>query len=192
MPLDEVFLQIGAAQVEVAVFQAQIFLDAGFPLDGERRGLAFGEDAQFCHGNLHVPGRQVRVFRGALPHGSSRRQHVFGAHAGCFPEHGPVGLLVEGELHNAGAVAQVDENQAAEVALALRPSAHGHFLPGVRAPQGAAVPGPLQAVHEFCHQKFLQKSVFSGPFSARGTVRIRPSRPPRSRRRTAGRSLPSG
>ena len=62
-----------------------------------------------------------------------------------------VRVVVKGQLYNAGAVAQVDENQLSQVALPLGPSAYHNLLAHVGKPRLSAVVGSFQSCHHFCH-----------------------------------------
>ena len=68
---------------------------------------------------------------------------VFRADAECTVEDRTVGAVVKGQLDDARPVAQVDEDQGAQVPLSLTPSGDGDFPADVRGGESAAVIGPL-------------------------------------------------
>ena len=108
------------AQVQVAVAQAGVLADVvGVALDLEGRRLRIGEQLGLGHGDLDLAGRQRRVDRllVAADDLAAGAQHVLGAQfVGELELLGAGGVRVEDELDDAGAVAEVDEDQAAVVA----------------------------------------------------------------------------
>ena len=142
-PREDVAHEVRAAQVEIAVLQSQLRLDVALFDDGERRGLRGREDFQRGDVDLDFPGRQVRVDRrlAAGTDDAAGAEDVFGADAEREVENLAFGALVEGELHDAGAVAQIDEDEGAKVSLALAPAVDDNLFADVRCGQGAAVNG---------------------------------------------------
>ena len=85
------------------------------------------------HGDFDLAGRHLLV-DGALAACANRafgKQDILAAHRERAVKHFLVGLLVKRQLQNAAAVAQVDEDQRAEVALALCPAHHADRLADV-------------------------------------------------------------
>ena len=114
-----------AAQVEVAVAQAGVLADlAGEALDLEGRRLGVGEQLGGGDLELELAGRQLGVDRllGAPHDRAGGAEHVLGAQLVGELEGLARGVRVEDELDQAGAVAQVDEDQAAVVAAAVDPA----------------------------------------------------------------------
>ena len=104
------------------MFKPQLGFNRAVFDDLKRRSLRGRKDFQLVDEDFHLAGGDVGVYRRADTHGAVRTEHILGAYTERKVEHLFVGGLVKGELHDAGAVAQVDEYQAAEVALALYPA----------------------------------------------------------------------
>ena len=151
MPGDNLILHVGAAQIQIAVFQPQLLLDLAVLGDLKGRGFAFGKHPQVGDLDLHLAGGDLLVFAGAFPHYALGRQHKFCPDAEGLAENFLVRVVVKGQLYNAGAVAQVDENQLSQVALPLGPSAYHNLLAHVGKPWLSAVVGSFQSCHHFCH-----------------------------------------
>src|SRR5690606_6930380 len=79
--------QGGAAQVEVAVFHAQVLAAIGVFLDGEGRGGRVIEDGQLIGEDFDLAGGQLEVLRVALDHLAADLQHAFAADAFELGEH---------------------------------------------------------------------------------------------------------
>ena len=76
--------------------------------------------------------------------------------------------FLEGQLDDAGAVAQIDKDEGAHIAGFLCPAAYHHFPADHLRGDGAAVVGAFETFHGICH-KFctpfvLGNSAFSGGF----------------------------
>ena len=138
---DEVLLHRRAAQVEVAVAQPQTFVGAGVISDVERRRAGGVEDGHGGGLHFHLAGGHRRV-GGA---GRARLHLAPNLHHPLLPQlvgnagRLPMQFRVADHLHHAGAVAQVDEDDAAVVAAAGHPPGQGYFRPGVAQTQRAAV-----------------------------------------------------
>ena len=118
------------AQVEVAVAESGLLAHLTREgLDLEGRGLGVGEQPGVPHPDLDLAGRQVRVdgLRRATHHRAGGGDHVLGSQ--LVPElESLAGLVgVEDQLHQPGAVPQVDEDEAAVVAAAVDPAGHAHL-----------------------------------------------------------------
>ena len=140
----QVALHGRAAQVKVAVAEAQAFVGVHVVGDVERRreGLVEG-DHLFGH-YFHVPGGQKGVFGALRPaaHAAADLHAPFRAQAlgGVVILGGQV-FGVQYGLHDAGAVAQVDKNDAAVVASPADPAGQGSGNAVVGGAQFAAVVG---------------------------------------------------
>src|SRR3954454_6003602 len=134
--------------------------------DGDRRRLGRRQALQRADVDLDLACRQVRVdfLLGALDDLALGGDDVLGAQVLGEAERVAGGLRVDDELHDAGAVAQVDEDQAAVVAAAVHPSGQAHL--GAAA-VGAQLPAPRVAV-----DVRLRRLPHAGcrPFSARATA----------------------
>ena len=142
----EVGTHIGAAQVEVAVFHAQVVAAVGMFLNGEGRHFGGIEDKELRDEDFDVAGGQFAVFGEALGHGAGHLDDIFASQSvGLFAER-CVGFLVEYELRDAIAVAQVDKRHAAHFAAALHPSGQGDLPAYVLDAQFAAGVCPIHIV----------------------------------------------
>ena len=105
----DVALQVGPAQVDVAILQAHLFVGQHRVGGRERQRLAVVEDAQLVGNHLDLAGRNVLVdrVRVAQLHVADDGDHKLGAHRG-----GPVvdfsaGIGSDHNLRDPAAVAQV-------------------------------------------------------------------------------------
>ena len=138
------------ADVEVAVLEAQHLVDlvALARLDLERRRARARQQAGVGDAHLDLAGRQAGIDRlgVARDHRAGRAHDVLGAQ--------PLGQTVrlgrdsrvEDELHEAGAVAQVDEDEVAVVAPASHPAGEPHLATHVG---GTQLAGQRGAHHAF-------------------------------------------
>ena len=117
-----------AAQVDHPVGQADVFREV-FVVDLERRGGGgvehfdlFGENFDFARNQVGVGGAGR-----AFAHDAGDGQHIFIARSVGGLE-GFRGVRVDHHLHQAFAVAQVDEDHAAVVAATVRPALDGDRL----------------------------------------------------------------
>ena len=141
-PVDQVALHAGVPQVQVAVANAQHLVHLDAAVDLERRWLRAGQHFDRRVADLDLAGGQLGVGRvfGPLAHRARHRQHVLGAQ---------VVRMVHHALHDAGAVAQVDEGQVLTVLPAPRdPAADGHLPPDVATAQPPAVVGSHSQAHQ--------------------------------------------
>ena len=144
-------LHVRAAQVQIAVLQAQHVVGLGVLHDLKGRGLRLGQQAQLGDVHLDVAGGDLVGLALTLPHQTGGGDDVLRAQAGGLLEDLLVGAVVEGELNEARAVPQVHKDQPAQVPLPLDPAAQGDGLARVAEPQVAAVVGAaevLQIVHK--------------------------------------------
>ena len=114
---------------------------------GEKGGvLAFVEQKQFAGNHFDLAGRHVGIFQAraaaadAPLHGDDvlRPRGVGLGVGGCD-------LLIDDHLRDAGAVAQVEEDEAAVVAAAVDPAHQHDVLPRVFGAKLSTHPGPLQS-----------------------------------------------
>ena len=146
--LDEV--QVArSAQVEEAVFEAQVFADlvSFVVLHWERQRLADVVDGDFVGYHFHLAGGELGIdglggtfhdLAGNLDHGF-RLESV-----GLRVHFAAVG--VKHHLGDALAIAQIDEADAPEIAHGVNPANQGYFFPGVGGRQAIAV---VSAEHFF-------------------------------------------
>jgi nitrate reductase NapAB chaperone NapD len=127
-----------AAQVEVAVAQAQFFGDFLVVMEGRRLGgveqrQLGGQQLDFTGGQLAVDGAL-----GPAAHRAAHRHHVFAAQLLAGGKHAWCGGI-EDHLQQAFAVAQVDEDHATVIAAAMDPAGNGDFLANRRGFDVAAI-----------------------------------------------------
>ncbi|OIQ68846.1 hypothetical protein GALL_495560 [mine drainage metagenome] len=140
---DHVLVQLLAPQIDKAVFEADVlgeFLVAGDLHGQDFRGRLHGQidDAQF-----DFPGGQARVDRAGFAHHhlAGDGDHTFGPdRVGGGERRGAGG---EHALGNAVMVPQVDEQQAAVVALGVNPAGKTRLIAGVGGAQGATGMGAI-------------------------------------------------
>ena len=146
MAQPEIALHLGAAQVDVAIFEAHFLVLDGFFGRRERRQARVIQDAQlggfdldFAGGHLGIDG--VLVAQAHLAHGGDDvlGPHLFALRVALGSE-----LFVEHHLGNAAAVAHVEEDQVAVIAAAVDPAHQDHVFAGVGGAQIAAVVGAFQ------------------------------------------------
>src|SRR5579862_6940609 len=118
-----------AAQVDVAILQAHLFVGQGSIARKERRVLGFVEDAEFIGDKFDLAGGDVLVdgIGVAQLDGTNDSDDVLVAQQFGFLVEGSIALAAEDDLGDARAVADVDEDDGAEVAAAVDPS-HEHGL----------------------------------------------------------------
>ena len=129
-----------AAQVHVAIFQAHFLGDVHGLFHGEGRRARFVQDPDLFGKQLHLAGGQIRIdgVRAAQGDGTFDRDHILRAHLLGFAVRGLVRIGANGNLGDAFAVAQVDEDHAAEIAVAVNPAHQQGARAGVRGAQLAA------------------------------------------------------
>ena len=130
----EIALHLGAAQVDVAMLEADFFVLDGFFGGRERRQSRVIEDAQFGGFDLDFAGRHlgidsVLVAQAHLADGGDDvlRPHLFALRVAFGSE-----FFVEHNLGNAAAVAQVEEDEVAVIAAAVDPAHQHNVFAGVR------------------------------------------------------------
>ena len=150
----DVVLHLRPAQVEVAILQAHFFVgDVGLGRR-KRQRLAVVQDAQLIGDDLDLAGRDVLVDGAGVA-----QLHV--AHDGDDELRAQrFGLLVKlgagvgGDHHlgDAAAVAQVDEDQVAEVATAIDPAHEHNVRTGIGGAQRSAHVSTFQVTNKIEHE----------------------------------------
>src|SRR5690606_25321255 len=145
-PQQDVAVHALAAQVEEAVLQAPLLVDPVLGVDGERQGGRGAQHLDLTDLDLDLAGRQlgVDVVRAA------------GDDLAVDPDDRLLGQLVQrlvglrarpgDELRDAGVVAQIDEEDAAQVAPIVQPATQPDVAADVRGAELAAGVGPV-AMH---------------------------------------------
>src|SRR5690606_34361250 len=124
----QVVLQFRAAQVEVAVAEAQVLHRQRLvrsAINGDRKRVRGLDDGQFLSTDFDLTRLQFRVdlAAGAQVHGPLDLDHVLGAEpARRLDDVGRSELRVHRYLDDAGTVAEIDEDEAAEIAAPVNPA----------------------------------------------------------------------
>ena len=120
-------------QVDVAVLPAEGLLDLGVLVHIEGRRLRLIEDRDRVRDDLDLSGRELRVLRALGPrsHGPAHLEHPLAARIAEGRMRGSIVLRVRHDLRDPVAVAEVDEDDLAELAPAVHPAAERHLVPRV-------------------------------------------------------------
>ena len=142
----KVRLHFSPAQVEVAVLQAHLFVGDGVfgGREGRRPGIV--EQKEFAGDDFDLAGGHAGVFQagGAAADFSFNGNNKFRTGGVGFGVGGR-DLLVNDDLRDAGAVAQIEEDEAAVVAAAVDPAHQNDILPRVFGAKLSTHPGALQS-----------------------------------------------
>jgi hypothetical protein len=138
VPQPEIVLQPRPAQIEIAVAQADVFGDGPVLGNLERRCLGLVEQHDLPRQDLDLAGRELRVDRvfGAALHQAGDaddklRAQALGDRHQCL-------VLADDDLRDAGAIANVEKGDAAQIADPVHPSQHHRFRADILGAQGAA------------------------------------------------------
>ena len=151
VPGGDGLLHLRAAQIQIAILQAQHVVGLGVLHDLKGRGLRFGQQAQLGDIDLDVAGGDLVGLGLALPDQTGGSHHILRAEGGGLVKDVLGGAVVKGQLDEAGAVPQVHKDQTAQVPLPLDPAAQGDGLARVGQTQVAAVMAAveiLKIIHE--------------------------------------------
>ena len=119
--------------IEVAVFHPQLFAPVGLVFDRERRGKGGVEHLERLNQDLDRPGGQLRVLGRPFHHGATGLYHKLPAYAPrLLQKPGLAALLVQHQLGDAVAVAQVDPDYKSLVADLVCPAREQHGLADMR------------------------------------------------------------
>ena len=129
------------AQIEIAVAQASFLGHLRFVGDGEGRGLSLVQQKQILRSDLHLSGRDLLVHRVSRP-----CDHLT-FHADDVLRTDEISLVVRFRAHggithhldNTGVIAEVEEDEIAEIATAVDPARQKNGLAGVLVAELAAV-----------------------------------------------------
>ena len=146
VPEDEDLLHCRAAEVEVAILEAELFVGLG-PLNVKRRSRRGVKDLERISANFDRPRLEVRVFFSGQPSGNHAANSDdisrCAAHASSRLELG-AHFGLEDALSQAVAVANINEDQAAEVAPGVHPAIEDDRLADVFERQIAAGMSPFE------------------------------------------------
>ena len=137
---------VGAAEIQVSVLETELGLDGAVLHDLKGRGLGGGEDLQLGNGDLDLTRGDVLVDSAlaAAADDAMGTQDELGAHGKGLVKGRAVGRVVKGQLDDTAAVAQVDEDEGAQVSLLLGPAHDTYRLPHVGGGQlGAQARAPV-------------------------------------------------
>ena len=141
----------GAAQVQIAVAQAQVVVDVDLVAQLKRRGLGLAQDAQLADVELYVAGCDLIGLGGALTQLAAADNNVlaFSTGVSALAKNVLRRILIEHQLQNAGGIAQVGKDDAALVAGAGDGATDGHFLTGHGKRDFAAIVCAAQTAQSF-------------------------------------------
>ena len=119
-----VFLQGSATEVEISVFESKLVAHVRFVENFKGSCLCGGENTVIVDGDFDFARRHMPVYcaLSSCTDYAVRRDDKFGARFESLIEYGFVRVAVESELNYARSVAEVDENQRAEVAHSRNPT----------------------------------------------------------------------
>ncbi len=142
----EVALHLGAAQVDVAILEAHFFVLDRFFRRRKGRQARVVEDPQLGRLDLDLAGRHLGIdgVVVAQPHLADGGDYVLGPHLLALGVAVGRQFLVQDDLGDAGAVAQVEKDEVAVVAAAIDPAHQDHLLACVGGAQFAAEMRPFQ------------------------------------------------
>jgi hypothetical protein len=138
VPQHDVLLHARAAEVQVPVLQTDVLRHRRIVGDGKRRRLRVVEETDLRRGDLDLTGRNLRVDRVGGPRldPAEHRHHELRAQA-LRLRHERI-VVADDDLRDAVAIAQVEEQQRAEIADAVDPSEQHDVAPDVGGRQRAA------------------------------------------------------
>ena len=143
MAQDEVALQGRAAQVEVAVLHPQVIAAVRHLFDGEGRGLRLVEDGDLLGRHLDVARGHLGVLRRTFDYPARDLDDELAAQSGRSLAGRSRRVLLDDNLGDAVAVAQVDEGHRTEISHFLHPPCQGDALVDVSGSQTAARMGSV-------------------------------------------------
>ena len=135
----QIAMRLRAAQIEIAVAQTRLFGRIGFVFDLKRRRLGVVENVQFGGDELDLTTSELGIRLLALDDFAFDSDDVFTANVLGFGVRLGLRLFVKDYLDDAGAVADVEEEEIAEVAATRDPAHDDGVAVGVRGAECAAV-----------------------------------------------------
>ena len=134
------FLHLGAAEVDVAVLEADFLVGDGVFGGREGRCLRIVEEEEGMGDELYVAGGHIGIGEAlaAVAEDSGDGDDVLGTRGFGLGVSFGGDFFVEDNLGDAGAVAEVEEDEIAVVAAAVDPPHEGDGLAGVGAAEFAA------------------------------------------------------
>src|SRR5690242_18167400 len=118
---NDVVLHAWAAQIDVAVFKARVFLDVHVVFHGEGRRARLVQDPELFDHQFHLSGGNggIDILGGAQCERAFGGEDIFGGQKFGLLVHVRFGVFVEDQLSDAFAIAQVNENHSAQIAAAM-------------------------------------------------------------------------
>ncbi len=144
----EVAMRLRAAQIKIAVAQARFFRGVDFVFDGKRRRFGVVQNVELGGNQLDFAGGEMRIRFLAFKHFAFDGDHKFAARLLGFGVRRGLRLFIENHLNDAGAVANVEEEQVAKIAPAGDPAHDDGVLAFVGGAQCAAVVCALQVAEK--------------------------------------------
>ena len=150
MPQFDIELHSIAAEINVAIFQAQFFIGQNRIAGEKLRLFGFVQNAQLLCDQFYFAGADVLVYCVWLAqlNRANRSDHVFVAQLSCFLVQRGIVFFVEYDLSNSRAIPNVDKNQISQIAPAVHPAHEHSFLFCIRCAQCAAHVSPPQIAEE--------------------------------------------
>ncbi len=148
-----VVLHLGTPQVHVAILQAHLFVGQHGVGRGEGKRLAIVEDAQFVGDHFDLTGGDVLVHRAGIAQldMADDGDHEFRTHRGRPVVNFGASVGRDDRLCDAAAVAQIEEDDVAEVAPLIDPSHEHNFGAGVGGAQFATHMSTFQVTKKIEH-----------------------------------------
>ncbi len=129
VPEDELVFHRVPPDIQIAILHSEFLAPVGLVLDGKRRGLGRVQHLHPGDEHLDVTGRQFRVFSSPFDYLARYLQDEFPPGLpGLFQQFPRGAVLVEYQLGNPVAVAQVDPDDKPLVADLPRPAREGDLL----------------------------------------------------------------
>ncbi len=144
MPQLDIAVQPRPAQIEIAVAQARLLARRHFVFDLKRRRLRIVQNVQPRGHHFHFARRNFRIRLLPPNHAPFHGHHEFRAQLFGLRVRLGMQLLVEHDLRDSGAVAQINKNQLPQIAPPVHPAHQHDVLLRVRRAQLAAIFCPLQ------------------------------------------------
>ena len=153
---DQVGLHLRTAQVQITVFQAQVFIGVDAVLNIKRRRLGAVQHVQGMGRHFDLAGSNVGIYglRVPFPHFAEDLDHIFAADRFRVFKALPR-IRVDHHLADTGTVPQVNKDQSAMVAAFGYPAAQSYLFAGIRFGQGSAMMIALKLFTHYSAPLFL-------------------------------------
>ena len=123
-PQNQVSLNFGPSQIEIAELQADIFGNIRHLVEDKRRGFRLVHDLQFIGHHLHISGSKIRILHslGAAADTTVDGQDEFIADSSGFSMAVRVDIRIENDLYQSLPITKVDEDHPAVIPPAIDPA----------------------------------------------------------------------